>query len=87
VRVHAWSGHLDGAGPVKIAEAQSEGQLLQLNLGQGGLVEGHEEMSGAHATLSALDGHEEEVKLVVSASARGALNKVSVDDATRGRVL
>jgi len=87
VRVHAGSGHLDGTGPIEVVVAQGKGQLLQLNLGQSGLVEGHEEVSGAHATLGAADGHKEEVKLVVSASGRGALNKVPVDDTTRGRVL
>jgi hypothetical protein len=87
VRVHAGSGHLDGAGPIEVVVAQGEGKLLELNLGQGGLVEGHEEVSGAHAALGAFDGHEEKVKLVVSAGGRGALNKISVDDATRGRVL
>ena len=87
MRVHAGSGHLDGAGPVEVVVTQGEGQLLQFNLGQSGLIEGHEEVCGAHAALGTLDGDEEEVKLVVTASSRGALNKVPVDDATRRRVV
>lgn len=51
VGVLAWSRHLDRARPVEVEVAQRVGQRLQLNLLQRGLVQGHVEMRGQHATL------------------------------------
>jgi len=57
VGIHARSWDFDGAGPVEVVMAQGESQVLQLSLCQGRLVEGHKEVSWAHAALGASDGH------------------------------
>lgn len=44
-------------------------------------------MSGSHAALRALDRNKEEVELSVRGDCLGVLDKIAVDDATRGRVL
>ena len=79
VCVHARGGHLDWAGPVEVVMTQVECQLLNLELGEGRLVQRHEEVSGTHATLCTSDGNEEEIKFFVRL--QRLLNQVAVDDA------
>jgi hypothetical protein len=51
VSVHAWGGHLDGAGPVEVVVAQVESQLLNHCLLEGGVVMRHVVVSGQDAAL------------------------------------
>ena len=59
--------------------AQVECQLLNLELGEGRLVQRHKEMRWAHASLCTFDRDEEEIKLLVRL--QRLLNQVAVDDA------
>lgn len=51
VCVHAWRGHLDGAGPVEVVVAQIESQLLNHCLLEGRVVMRHVVVSGQDAAL------------------------------------
>ena len=84
VGVHARGGHLDRASPVEVVMTQVEGQLLNLELGEGRLVQGNEEVRGTHASLSASDRNEEEIEFFVRLLR--LLNQVAVDDAAAGWV-
>ena len=59
--------------------AQVECQLLKLDLGEGWLVQGHEEVRWTHAPLITFDWDEEEVK--VFALVVAFLDKLAIDDA------
>ena len=84
--VHARSWHLNWSSPVEIVMRQSESKLLDLNFSQGGLVQRYKEVSGTHASLGSLHWNEEEVKFF-ALGASYALNKITVNDATTGRVV
>lgn len=77
--VHAGSWHLDRSRPVEVVVAQVECQLLKLDLGEGWLVQGHEEVRWTHAPLITFDWDEEEVK--VFALVVAFLDKLAIDDA------
>ena len=79
VCIHARGGHLDWTSPVEVVMAQVECQLLNLELGEGRLVQRHKEMRGAHASLCTFDRDEEEIKFLVWL--QRLLNQVAVDDA------
>ena len=51
VSVLARCGDLDRSSPVEVEMAKSVGKLLDVNLGQIGVVLGHEEMRGENAAL------------------------------------
>ena len=84
VRVHAWRRHLDSTSPVEVVVAQSEDKLLQLELGQVGLVHRHVEVSWLLAALGATHWEQEEVKLVSIITRR--LNQLGVDEAAARRI-
>lgn len=64
--VHAWCGHLDWAGPVKVVVAQGKRQGLKIVASQSrALLQWYVKVRWAHAALSAVDGHEEEIELRV----------------------
>ena len=86
MRIHAWSRHLDRARPIEVVVAQREDELLELQLGQAGLVDGHVEVRGLLATLSSAHREQEEVKLA-STVVSGGLNELRIDEATAWRVL
>ena len=85
VRVHAWRRHLDWTSPIEIVVAESEDELLQLELGQVGLIHRDVEVSRLLAALGAAHREQEEVELV-SVIARG-LNKLRIDEAAAWRIM
>ena len=85
VGVLARSGHLDRTSPVEVEVAESVGQLLQLNLLQLGLVDGHVEVGRKHAPLVSSRRHHEEVEGTTWGRLR-VLDEASVHDAATGWV-
>lgn len=87
VRVLARSWHLDWAGPVEVAMAQGEGQLLQFQLGEGALVERHEAMGRKDAALVCTSRRDEEVEGEARAACARGFDEACVDDAATWRVV
>lgn len=85
VGIHAWGRHFDGTGPIEVVVTKGKCQLLELNLGQGRLIERHIEVGWSLTSLGALDWDKEKIELFLSRAA--GFDKVTVDDATTGRVV
>lgn len=82
--VLARSGYFNRARPIKVEMAKSESEVLDVDLGQLGLVHGHEEVGRQDASLSGVSRSQVEIELstVVLASSSFVFDEGSVDDAT-----
>jgi len=85
VGIHAWGRHFNGTSPIEVIVTKGECQLLELNLGQGRLIERHIEVGWSLTSLGALDRNEEEIELFLGRAA--GFDEVTVDDASTGRVV
>ena len=93
VCVLARGRHLDRPRPVKIAVTERECQLLDLQLLQRALVQGHEAVRSKHAPLISRSWRDEEVEGLLCAFGIAALRaafvfyEATIDDTTTRRVV
>ena len=77
--------YFDWSGPVEVEVAKCVRQLLNVELGQGRVILGHEEVRWEHTTLGGRSWRHVEVKLL-AVTGSIVLHETFVDDAARWRI-
>lgn len=85
VSVLARSGYLNRTSPIEVEMTQGKGEMLDVESRKVRIILGHEEVSRLDTPLSGVGRSQEEIKLLVVATA-GTLDQSFVNDATGGRV-